>query len=100
MKKDFNKKYTFSFIAPSNVIEEIKSDMRFSTFVKVSETSNIFRPSIQMRFWCGSGEHCSMDVIGYDKKAMEDVHEFIKRNEAVVETTDITATDASKTIYW
>lgn len=87
-------------MAPGNVIEEIKSDMRFSTFVKVSETSNIFRPSIQMRFWCGSGEHCSIDVIGYDKKAMEDVHEFIKRNEAVVEISDITVTEASETIYW
>lgn len=100
MKKIFNKKYTFSFLAPSNVVEEIKSDMRFSTFVKVSETFNIFRPSIQMLFWCGFGEHYSMDVIGYDKKAIEDVHEFIKRNEAVVETTDIKVTKASKTIYW
>lgn len=100
MKKIFDKKYTFSFIALEEVVREIHSDVRFSTFVKVSETSDRFRPSIQMRFWCMAGRYCSMDVIGYDKKAMEDVHEFIKRNKSVVETTDITVTEALKTIYW
>ena len=114
MEKVLTEKYTFSFIAPSKVIEEIKSDMRFSTFIKVSENPDRFRPSIKMRFWrmldkdyelagkpdLMDDEYYEMDVIGYDKKAMEDVHEFIRQNGAVMEISDIQVKKISKPIYW
>lgn len=100
MEKVLTEKYTFSFVAPSKVVEEIKSDMRFSTFIKVSETSARFKPSINMRLWRTFGEYSDMDVIGYDKNAMEDVHEFIRQNGAVEEISDIRVKKISKPIYW
>lgn len=107
-------KYTFSFVAPSKVVEEIKSDMRFSTFIKVSENPERFKPSINMRFWrmldkdyelaniphVMDDEYYEMNVIGFNRAAMDDVHEFIWQNKAVVKISVVGVTDISKRIYW